>query len=551
MMKKLFTILAVASLFLCTSCKKMEEIPQMKNYPSANVGEYRLRGGEVVLKTNLLLPDEVSTMSEAEKKEFLKQGAQLLNNNGVTAYIRNYLVDLETVRALTFDDDCNIDAKLDVPYPMFVYVAPFGNIYMCPGDTAYVNIDLKAKSRDEAFKIDGTGVSGEVNRIMPEIERKYLTSDSISSFRIERISQFDTLMTWRNQQVARLDKMVLKMNDGLPELAECSPWASDIIRTNILVQHMCDIVDPFGDIPYLIHDYGMVDPNKMLPYWRDYFNFLAPREKHLLDNPLFMIGADHSLFNRLQFDTFEPFLWLCDGIKEYPLQFDPKTYAKYGDTLRTTRWNIENGMKIISEHLHVNPNNFSVQVCLMSNAFGSVLDGVNSGLNSDIIARNVSYVMPYITDPELARIATLTYRDYVKKWEAPVYQEKTMTEGDSIFQRIIEPYKGNVLVVDFWNMSCGPCRGGMLDDRDEIKAMEENEQPVKFLYITDDKPEACNPWLEENEIKGEHIFITRKEWSLLQEKFNFSGIPFHVIVDKKGMTHIYQSRETYRSMLFQ
>ena len=164
-----------------------------------------------------------------------------------------------------------------------------------------------------------------------------------------------------------------------------------------------------------------------------------------------------------------------------------------------------------------------------------------------MIADNVSYIMPYITNPELARIATLTYRDYVRNYEVPEISNKPMTKGDSIFQRIIEPYKGNVLVVDFWEMSCGPCRGGMLEERPEVNALA--DRPIKFLYITDNTPDQCNKWLDENEIKGEHIFISRAEWSLLQEKFNVSGIPFHILVDKLGRIHNYQSRQDYYNLL--
>lgn len=81
-------------------------------------------------------------------------------------------------------------------------------------------------------------------------------------------------------------------------------------------------------------------------------------------------------------------------------------------------------------------------------------------------------------------------------------------------------------------MSCGPCRAGMIQDREKVQAMK--DKPVKFLYITYDSPENCKTWLGENNIKGEHIFITNTEWSMMQEKFNFSGIPFHVIFDKSG-----------------
>ena len=107
-----------------------------------------------------------------------------------------------------------------------------------------------------------------------------------------------------------------------------------------------------------------------------------------------------------------------------------------------------------------------------------------------------------------------------------------MTKGDSIFQRIIEPYKGNVLYIDFWEMSCGPCRAGMLHMRDEVEANK--DKPVKYLYVTDDTPEHCKSFLEPNNIKGEHIHISRAEWGYLQEKFQFTAIPFVVVLDKQG-----------------
>ncbi len=72
----------------------------------------------------------------------------------------------------------------------------------------------------------------------------------------------------------------------------------------------------------------------------------------------------------------------------------------------------------------------------------------------------------------------------------------------------------------------------MLNDREKVEDLK--DKPVKFLYVTYDTPEKCNPWLDENNIKGEHIFINNAEWGQMQEKFNFSGIPFHLLVDKTG-----------------
>ena len=120
-----------------------------------------------------------------------------------------------------------------------------------------------------------------------------------------------------------------------------------------------------------------------------------------------------------------------------------------------------------------------------------------------------------------------TYEPAKPLWDLLGYEER-----QRFFQRINEPYKGNVLFVDFWEMSCGPCRGKMLSMRDEVEANK--DKPVKYLYVTDDTPEHCKSFLEPNNIKGEHIHITRAEWGYLQEKFQFSAIPFVVILDKNG-----------------
>ena len=64
--------------------------------------------------------------------------------------------------------------------------------------------------------------------------------------------------------------------------------------------------------------------------------------------------------------------------------------------------------------------------------------------------------------------------------------------------------------------------------------LHNKDKPVKYLYITDDTPEQCKSFLEPNNIKGEHIHITRAEWGYLEEKFNFRAIPFAAIFDKDG-----------------
>ena len=213
-----------------------------------------------------------------------------------------------------------------------------------------------------------------------------------------------------------------------------------------------------------------------------------------------------------------------------PFDYDPKiaeVIARENHVYsREFRMNV---MDEVHDKLHLSPTDFSAQVCQLRDFFSI------SELHKDehnLIADDFAATMAVISHPELIRQGILAFRDYVKENEIKVIEDKPLTKGDSIFQRIIEPYKGNVLYVDFWEMSCGPCRAGMLHMRDEVEANK--DKPVKYLYITDDTPEHCKSFLEPNNIKGEHIHITRSEWGYLQEKFQFTGIPFVVLLDKKG-----------------
>ena len=289
----------------------------------------------------------------------------------------------------------------------------------------------------------------------------------------------------------------------------------------VLLPHLERICDSF-----MLYDMQPHDSIDMDAYHQKYFSFVAPRENFLLDNPLLMIAGDDIFFNRLEFGLFRPMR--TDVAYSLPFDYVPK-YAK-ALAKSEKKWRREARrmqMEALHDKLHISPTNFAAQVCLLRNLFGIEDTGHN-----DWFADEVAATMPVITHPELIRRAILSYRDYVKEHETQVVEEKPMTKGDSIFQRIIEPYKGNVLFVDFWGMSCGPCRATMLRMRDEVEANK--DKPVKYLYITDDSEEHCRSFLEPNNIKGEHIHITHSEWGYLQEKFQFTGIPFTAIFDKDG-----------------
>lgn len=106
------------------------------------------------------------------------------------------------------------------------------------------------------------------------------------------------------------------------------------------------------------------------------------------------------------------------------------------------------------------------------------------------------------------------------------------TEGDELFDSMTAKFKGKVIYVDFWATWCGPCIQGIKEIA-SLKEEMENENVV-FLYITGpSSPEKT--WNNSiPNIKGEHYRVSQDEWNYLTQKFNISGIPHYVLVNKNG-----------------
>ena len=119
---------------------KKEEIPQLSNYPSAELSEYRLHGGNVVVQGHIVFPEEA-------KGEKIPQEALNQLNGRFTVIMRDYIVRKEKTSVIEFKNDGTFSMNVYVPYPMQMLVYPLGTVYACPGDTINVTIDTTKRTK--------------------------------------------------------------------------------------------------------------------------------------------------------------------------------------------------------------------------------------------------------------------------------------------------------------------------------------------------------------------------------------------------------------------
>ena len=106
--------------------------------------------------------------------------------------------------------------------------------------------------------------------------------------------------------------------------------------------------------------------------------------------------------------------------------------------------------------------------------------------------------------------------------------------GDSTtFKKVLKNLKGKVIYLDFWASWCGPC----------IREMPKSKQVQKyfigkklaFLYLSTDVDHK--KWIQGMQrinIAGYHYRIKPEDKYLFKKLFKIPGIPYYVIIDKKG-----------------
>ena len=99
-----------------------------------------------------------------------------------------------------------------------------------------------------------------------------------------------------------------------------------------------------------------------------------------------------------------------------------------------------------------------------------------------------------------------------------------------LIRSLCAKYPGKILMIDFWGMSCGPCRGAIQASK-ELRAEIGKRDDVKLIFIagertaegSDEYKKYVAEWLADEET----ICITNSDFTRLQELFQFNGIPHY------------------------
>ena len=104
---------------------------------------------------------------------------------------------------------------------------------------------------------------------------------------------------------------------------------------------------------------------------------------------------------------------------------------------------------------------------------------------------------------------------------------------DKVFDAIIAPHKGKVVMVDLWNTWCAPCRNALAAN-EPLKDGEFADADVVWIYIANETSPIEKYFTMIPDIKGEHYRVSSDQWKAISGRFGVDGIPYYILVDRDG-----------------
>ena len=111
-----------------------------------------------------------------------------------------------------------------------------------------------------------------------------------------------------------------------------------------------------------------------------------------------------------------------------------------------------------------------------------------------------------------------------------------MSDGEKILRKLIEPYKGKLILMDIWGTWCGPCKEALSHSQEEYERLKEFD--LVYLYLANNSSdEAWQNVIKQYDVLGDnvvHYNLPEAQQSAIEKFVKITGYPTFKLIDREG-----------------
>ena len=113
---------------------------------------------------------------------------------------------------------------------------------------------------------------------------------------------------------------------------------------------------------------------------------------------------------------------------------------------------------------------------------------------------------------------------------------KEMSDGEKILRKLIEPYKGKIILIDVWGTWCSPCRQALSHSKELYNRMAQYD--IVFLYLANrSDDESWKNVIKEYNVTGDnvvHYNLPEEQQSAVESFLKVNQYPTYRLIDRLG-----------------
>ena len=111
-----------------------------------------------------------------------------------------------------------------------------------------------------------------------------------------------------------------------------------------------------------------------------------------------------------------------------------------------------------------------------------------------------------------------------------------MSDGEKILRKLIEPYKGKLILLDIWGTWCAPCKAALKNSQEEYEHLKDYD--IVYLYLANrSDEESWKNVIKEYNVTGDnvvHYNLPTEQQAAIEHYLGVNSYPTYKLIDRNG-----------------